>query len=350
VHPGNIPGEEAGKSSNEAWAARKSYAWLKENGLSPEVTTITSCDADSVLDPKYFSAVADFFAHDERRQLRFWQAPLFYYNNIWQVPAPIRFTTWLSHAMQVAELAMPFFDPLPISTYTLSIQLAERCGWWDPGVIPEDWHEYLNCMFESGEEIQTTSVFLPTMADATDGEGWRQALNNRFHQVKRHAWGAEDVGFIYGQLTRRPGTLRKSTIFRFTQVLHDHVMRVASWFFLVSVYVLSAYYTKIHWYDLNFHYAIVQNLIVLRVLLTMGGAIMIGSIVFELWRCPPPEGVSKLRTAVEIFGLWFTLPLLGFYLGTLPALEAQTRLMFNIPLGYRVTPKRFASTPVRKPS
>lgn len=350
VHPGNIPGEEAGKSSNEAWAARESWTILSGRGFAAEMTTITSCDADSVLHPKYFSAVSAFYAHDEQRHLRFWQAPLFYYNNIWQVPAPIRLTTWLSHAMQVAELAMPFFDPLPISTYTLSVQLAERCGWWDPAVIPEDWHEYLNCMFESGEEIQTTSVFLPTMADATDGDGWREALSNRFHQVKRHAWGAEDVGYIYGQLTRRPNTLRKSTIFRFTQVLHDHVMRVASWFFLVSVYVLMAYYTKLHWYDLGWHAAIAQNLIVLRVLFTTGGAIMIGSIIFELWRCPPPEGVSKMRTALEIFGLWFTLPLLGFYLGTLPALEAQTRLMFNIPLGYRVTPKRFADAPAHKAS
>ena len=339
VHPGNIRGEEPGKSSNEAWAARQARKMIDELEIDPDLVTITSCDADSLISPSYFSAVAGFYAADEERHLRFWQAPLFYYNNIWQVPAPIRFTTWLSHAVQVAELAMPFYDPLPISTYTLSLNLAERCNWWDPSVIPEDWHEYLNCLFTTGEEIKTTSVFLPTMADATDGDGFKEAMVNRFHQVKRHAWGAEDVGYIVGQLSERPSSMRTSTLFRLGQVLHDHVMRVAMWFVLVSVYAIMAYYSGLHWYDLGWNAAVAHNLTLLRAMFTTGGVFMVGTIVFELWRCPPPDGVSKAKTAVEIALLWPLLPVIGFYLGTMPALEAQTRLMFGIPLGYRVTPK-----------
>ncbi|NTU71225.1 MAG: hypothetical protein HGB10_05345 [Coriobacteriia bacterium] len=339
VHPGNIPGEEPGKSSNEAWAAKKVRKAVDELGLNPDHCTITSCDADSLINPAYFSAVAGHFASDEQRHLRFWQAPLFYYNNIWQVPAPIRFTTWLSHAVQVAELANPHYDPLPISTYTLSLNLAERCGWWDPAVIPEDWHSYLNCLFETGEEISTQAIFLPTLSDATDGEGFKDAMVNRFHQVKRHAWGAEDVGYIVGQLTERRSSMRSSTLFRFGQVLHDHVMRVAMWFILVSVYLLMAYYTRLHWYDLGWHASIANNITLLRAMFTLGGLSMAATIVFELWRCPPPDGLSRGRIALEIALLWPLLPLIGFYLGTLPALEAQTRLMFGIPLGYRVTPK-----------
>jgi hypothetical protein len=241
--------------------------------------------------------------------------------------------------VQVAELAMPFYDPLPISTYTLSLNLAERCNWWDPAVIPEDWHEYLNCLFSTGEEIKTTSVFLPTLADATDGDGFRDAMNNRFHQVKRHAWGAEDVGYIVGQLTERPSSMRSSTMFRLGQVLHDHVMRVAIWFVLASVYAIMAYYTSLHWYDLGWHASIAYNIKVLRVMFMAGGISMAAMILFELWRCPPPNGVSKVKTAVETMVLWFMLPVIGFYLGVMPALDAQTRLMFGVPLGYRVTPK-----------
>ena len=63
---------------------------------------------------------------------------------------------------QLSELAMPWFDSLPISTYTLSLELCERCGWWDPAVIPEDWHSYLNCLFETGDEIAVHPIFLPT--------------------------------------------------------------------------------------------------------------------------------------------------------------------------------------------
>lgn len=342
IHPGNIPGEEPGKSSNEAWAGREARAQLDVLGIDPALTTITSCDADSVLHPSYFSAVASSFAREERRHLSFWQAPIFFYNNIWQVPAPVRFTTWMQHASQLSELAMPWFDSLPISTYTLSMELCERCGYWDPAIIPEDWHSYLNCLFETGEEISVHSVFLPTMGDATDGEGTFDAVKNRYEQLKRHSWGAEDVGYVWGQLTQRKHAWRSSTVFRFSQVLHDHSMRVVNWVVLTSTYLLSAYFSQLHWYDLGWRSSVALNLSILNVLFTMGTLIMLTSIVLELWRCPPPDSKSRLGAAVEIMLLWLLLPVLGLVLGMLPALSAQTRLMLGLPLGYKVTPKRFA--------
>lgn len=341
-HPGNMPDEEPGKSSNEAWAAKVARAAVDQLDLDPALCTITSCDADSVLDVRYFSAVAKSFAAEEKRHLSFWQAPLFFYNNIWQVPAPVRFTTWMQHAVQLAELALPKFSSLPISTYTLSLQLCERCGYWDPAVIPEDWHAFLNCMFETGEEITTQPVFLPTFGDATDGDTWREAVVNRFEQLKRHSWGAEDVGYIFGQMMQRKSAAwRSSEFFRFVQVLHDHSMRVTAWVFVTSVYLLSTHYSHLHFYDLGWRYAIAENLVFLNILFTCGSAVMVSSVVMELWRCPPPDGVSKLKTAIEIVLLWFLLPVLGFVLGMLPALAAQTRLLFGVPLSYKVTPKRF---------
>lgn len=348
IHPSNIHGEEPGKSSNEAWAGKHARAEIDRLGIDSSLTTITSCDADSVLDPAYFSAVARSFAAEEGRHLSFWQAPIFFYNNIWQVPAPVRFTTWMQHAAQLSELAMPWFDSLPISTYTLSLDLCERCGYWDPAVIPEDWHSYLNCMFETGEDITMRSIFLPTMGDATDGEGMLDAVNNRFEQLKRHSWGAEDVGYIWGQLTQRKHAWRSSTLFRFTQVLHDHSMRVINWVVLTSAYILAAHYSGMHWYDLGWRSSIAQNIVVLNVLFTVGTVVMATSIVLELWRCPPPDSTSKVATAVEIMTLWLLLPVLGLVLGMLPALEAQSRLMVGIPLGYKVTPKRFTEPAPQK--
>ncbi len=131
-------------------------------------------------------------------------------------------------------------------------------------------------------------------------------------------------------------------MFRFTQVLHDHSMRVINWVVLTSIYVLTFHYSRLHWYDLGWRSSIAQNLVILNVLFSLGTMIMLTSIVLELWRCPPPDSKSRLGTAVEIMVLWLLLPVLGLVLGMLPALSAQTRLMLGIPLGYKVTPKRFA--------
>jgi hypothetical protein len=344
VHPGGIPGEEPGKSSNENWAARRATELIDELGIPLELVTITSCDADSLLHPSYFAALSHLFASDAGRFTRFWQAPIFYYNNIWDVPGPIRFSTWLTHAQQLAELALPIYDPLPISTYTLSLKLAVESDFWDPAVVPEDWHAYLNCLFRSGQDIHTTAIFLPTYGDATDGQSWFDAMRNRFHQVKRHAWGAEDVGFIFGQLSRFPETRRHSTVFRFFQVLHDHVLRVASWAILVSTCLLVSRYSGTNWHSLSVHTLLPTELIVLRIAFSVSGTIMACNILIELYRCPPPgrKPTMLLLTAAELALMWVLLPVIGFILGMLPAIEAQTRLALGIPLGYRVTPKRLA--------
>ena len=127
-------------------------------------------------------------------------------------------------------------------------------------------------------------------------------------------------------------------------------MRVVNWVVLTSIYLYALYFSRLHWYDLGWRSSIAHNLAFLNVLFVMGSMVMLSSIVLELWRCPPPDSKSRLVTAVEIMGLWAFLPILGLVLGMLPALSAQTRLMLGIPLGYKVTPKRFTEPVAQKAS
>ncbi|MBA4370609.1 MAG: hypothetical protein C0418_03400 [Coriobacteriaceae bacterium] len=240
VHPADVPGELACKASNQTYAAGIARdIVVRELGIPLDRITVTSCDADSVIHPKYFAAVSRMFAADERRHARFWQAPMHYYNNIWDVPAPIRYTAWFIHAAHLAELAMPFYEPLPISTYTLSMKMAEETGWWDPMVISEDWHVMLNAMFKRHGDVSLTPVFLPTWSDATDGETFWRAMKNRYDQVLRHAWGAEDVGYILREIIDEGARPAAQSVFRLVQVLHDHTLRVASWFMLITGYAIN---------------------------------------------------------------------------------------------------------------
>src|SRR5205814_135399 len=58
VHPTDLPGEVAGKSANEAWAARRAKERIvDELGYDIANITITSCDADSCFHPNYFECV-----------------------------------------------------------------------------------------------------------------------------------------------------------------------------------------------------------------------------------------------------------------------------------------------------
>lgn len=342
VHPIGLPDEVAGKSSNEAWAARFVPEIVESLGVDPDVVTVTSCDADSVFHRRYFAALAQLFAADESRHNRFWQAPLFFYNNLWQVPAGVRLSTWFSQSVQLSELAAPRFHALPISTYTFSMRLAIGSGWWDASVIPEDWHTFLAAQFARRGDVTLVPIFLATHGDATDGATWAEAMQSRNLQLTRHAWGAEDVGWIADQLAWRRDYWKPFAIFRFFQVLHDHLIRTVSWFMLTSAWAVSSWLSQQRVPGLHFT-PFGTELTFLSWGFTAGGALMMLTLIVDIVRNPPPDSYPIWRVPIELAVMWFTTPLTGWYFGCAPALTAQTKLMLGIPIGYRVTPKRLVA-------
>ncbi|MDO8964479.1 MAG: glycosyltransferase [Coriobacteriia bacterium] len=346
IHPANIPGELACKASNQTYASIEARRLMvDELGIPLEHITVSTCDADSVFHPRYFAALSRMYATDARRHSRIWQAPLFYYNNIWTVPAPIRYTAWFIHAGQMAELAMPFYDGLPISTYTLSMRLAEETQYWDPAVISEDWHVYLGVMFARDGDVSVQPIFLPTYSDATDGPTPWQALVNRYLQVLRHSWGAEDVGFLLETMIGEKRWPRAITAFRSMQVLHDHVMRVAAWFIVMSGYLLDVGMVRTAMAR-TIYEAVTTTTeplhIVLRWFLIAGITVITTSVLIEIVRNPAPKSWPIGRLALEVILMWLSMPFIGFFLGVAPAVHAQTKLMFRLPLAWRVTPKHLA--------
>jgi hypothetical protein len=107
VHPDGRVGEIKGKASNEAWAAKEAKEKLLKMGYKMEHITITSCDADSIFNPRYFSALTFRFCTNPQRYHRFWQSPIFWYNNLYRVPAFIRIIGILGNVIHIASLQEP---------------------------------------------------------------------------------------------------------------------------------------------------------------------------------------------------------------------------------------------------
>lgn len=331
MHPAGLPGELACKAANMTWAAREARAELTSMGVDPSRVTLTACDADSVLDRSYFAAVAELFARDERRYSRFWQAPLFYYSNMWQVPAPVRFTARLTQLYMLAELALPGYDPLPISTYTMSLRLAEECEWWDPAVIAEDWHVYLDYMVQRSGDVSVVPVYLPLWLDSAEGSTWLSMLKNRYVQLRRHAWGATDTGFLTEQLLS--GRTAGYVWFRFAQVLHDHVLPVVGFGMAATLSFVPLF---IRAPGAELLPAVVTGLF------AVSTGVMIAAMVVDLLRLPPPDRRPGWAV-IETVKMWALLPVAGIAFGVLPALDAQTKLALGLPLEWKVTPKKVRS-------
>ncbi len=365
MHPRGLPGEQAGKGSNEAWAARQARHELIERlGMPIDRMTITSCDADTVFDPQYFAALAQLFAADPKRNRRFWQAPIFLHNNIWDVPSPTRLMAVLLSGSHLSRLVSPLARPLPLSTYSLSFRLAEEADFWDPAVISEDWHMYLRCFFAVKGDLSLVPIYLPVKMDAVAGGNLWEALRNRYRQAVRHGWGAEDVGYILEQWGRTPDVPAFRKLRRLVQVAHDHVLQSISWFVIIIGHPLTHispmteewrgvlnYCSTAFTFDL-FPFGIAPEHMLTAAPLTCGFLVLMKSSywvsgvglvlvwVAVLLRTASPNQPGRLaRVAVSTVELAL-LPVVTFVLDTIPTLYAQTRMLVGLQLTYQATPKR----------
>ena len=338
-HPTGLPNEVSGKGSNENWAARRAKEELVDRlGLPIENMTLTSCDADSVFNPYYFATLARLFVADPKRHRRFWQAPLRYDNNTWQLTAPLRLLTFFMNATLGSELADPLTIDLPLSTYSLSFKLADEAGYWDGAVISEDWHMFLRCLFATGGKVSLRPIFLPTSADAAIGDTARQAVMNTYRQRLRHAWGAQDVGYILQQWRRSPQTPFAVKLLYLSKVVHDHVILTTSGLVVGAVSLLLL--------ALHGASSIAQPgpLRALVSVATVGnimvgvGMVAMGFSEHLLCRRRSP-GWRPTALLVDIC-MWPLLPIITLGIAGMPVLHAQAKLLFASPLIYVATPKR----------
>lgn len=335
-HPAGIPGEVPGKSSNEAWAQKRAKEYLvDELGYDLSTMTVTSCDADSLFAPKYFSCVTYKFCTDKHRHRRFWQAPLFMYNNIWEVPMPIRVVSVLSSLNTLADLCKAHRQVFPHSTYTLSMQMCEEAGGWDVDVIPEDWHMFLKCFFALKGEVEVEPVFLPVGADGVKAATYRGSLAMRYNQAKRHAWGAEDIGYALQQCLLHPDVPKFKKVRRTWGLVENHVLWSTHWFILTLGGVVPTFLAP-SLGEITPIGGLPQ--LVSWMLTACLGPFIIFIVLDMLVRPKPPKTVKPWFPFVTQLQ-WFLMPLTSAIFATMPAVEAQTQLLMGKPLAYVVTEK-----------
>jgi len=334
-HP-ELPGEVKGKSSNTAWGAKEAKRLLiDEEGKNIDYVTITSEDADVLLNRQYFACLTYHFLDDPDRYHIIWQAVLLFYNNIWKVPMPVRVFSSMASVMQLYVVTRK--DRLiNFSTYTTSLKMIDQIGYWDVDVIPEDWRLFFKAFFELDGQIKVEPVFLPMMADAAEAKGVMNTLKNQYEQVKRWAWGVSDTPYIVQKWVMAENVPFWEKTIRVLRVLEDHFLWPVNWFAITVGALLPPFLNK------EFSRTIIGKTLpqVTSGILTICLAAL-GVMIILNFRLRPK---SEKRRIPILSGLWellefVTLPIIGFFFTALPGIDAHTRLMLGKYIEYRVTEK-----------
>jgi len=334
-HPSNLPGEIAGKHTNEAWAARffKKH-FIDNKKIKIENLTLTSCDVDTIFHPKYFSALTYFFASDPHRYLRFWQSPIFWHHNINSVPAPIRIIGIMGNTIHIANIQEPdglFFN---YSCYSSSYKLIDSAGYWDPDMIPEDWHIFLQTFFSSGGKTAVNPIFLPTVVDAPDGENYFAALKNRYNQCVRHAWGAIDIPYAIEQSRLHPEIPFLARALRIYKLIQTHFIWSSNWFILTLGTSLPVILNP-YFFNTTFGYNLprISNIILTICLFPMTVLIILD------WKLRPTYQKTGTWNFIKNILQWPFMPIATLAMAVLPGLHSHTRLLLGKRLEYKTTTK-----------
>jgi cellulose synthase/poly-beta-1,6-N-acetylglucosamine synthase-like glycosyltransferase len=329
-----VVGEVAGKSSNMAYAGKQIVALLQKEGIDLSLTTVTSCDADALLHPKYFSYLSNIFLSDPDREYHFYQGAILFYSNIWRIPLPNKMFNTIGSIWNFSLLSQPHRF-INFSTYSLSLQTVVDAGFWDVDVIPEDYHLYFKVYFAKGQKVSTKGLFLPVLVDAAESHGFFKTFVNQYEQSKRWAWGVSDVPFVIMNAKQHTEIPITDRFRRILLLLEQHIFWPSNWFLLTLGSTLPPLVNPVFARTVLGH-----NLArISSGILTLSTIFLI--IVFIIdWRIKPPRPKEFAMWKLPFLYLqWFTLPFISFFLSALPGLDAHTRLMLGKRLEYRVTEK-----------
>ena len=330
-----VAGEVVGKASNERYAA----IWAKhklvdKQKMNIDYITVTSCDADHQYHPNHFAALTFKFLDSPERYLKFWQPAMFFYSNIWQLPAITRVLNTLMSIWNLSQL--PRRDRLVnAQNYGLSLKLLDEVGYWDPDKIPEDWGVFFKAYYKKKGKVEVEPIYLPVYADAAQSTSFWKTLKNQYEQIKRWAWGVSDDPWIIKNYFLTPDVPMVDKTMRLIGVIWAHFLWPVNWFIITIGLTLPTLINPAFGRT-ALGYTVPK---VSSFLLTVALAFLVIMLIFDnIYKPKRPEKFPVWR--VILMPLEFVLmPIAGFFFSALPGLDAHTRLMLGKYLEYRVTEK-----------
>lgn len=335
THHPDLEGEVKGKSSNTSWGAKLAKKkFVDEQGHDIDLITITSQDADAILDKSYFAALSYDFLTNKHRYRRIWQAAIVFYNNIWQVPAPVRILASIFSVTQMFIL-MRRDRLINFSTYSTSLKMIDEIGYWDTDVIPEDYRLFFKSYFFYKGQIEVEPLFLPVYADAAESTGFWNSMTNQYEQIKRWAWGVSDDAYIIKNYITSQGIPFWDKTIRVLKVVEDHFLWPVNWFAIT----VGAFMPPL--LNPDFARTVLGKTLpqISSTILTVSLVSFVVIFIIDARNRPPrPHKVSLIRRLLQPLE-FLLLPVVGFFFSALPGIDAHTRLMLGRYIEYKVTEK-----------
>lgn len=342
VHPDDLPGEARVKGANVTYAAKAAAQYFEAKGI-PFDNVIVSCfDADTVVSPEYFACLTyHFLIYPQRNQASFQPIPV-YHNNIWEASAFARVLDIGSSFFQLIEATNPE-KLVTFSSHSMSFKALVDVGYWPRDMISDDSAIFWKALIHFDGKYRVVPMYVTLSMDVVSGETWWKAIANVYKQKRRWAWGVENFPIVMrGFLATGQISFLDKMTYGF-KLFEDHVAW-ATWAFLLTfIGWLPALFAGREFSNSVLYYSGPR---ITGLIFNMASLALVTTIVLSLFLLPKKKMKNPLLKRIALAIEWLLVPLVVVFLSALPALDAQTRLMFGNYMEFWVTDKKRRSQTV----
>ncbi|MFH0988006.1 MAG: glycosyltransferase family 2 protein [Parcubacteria group bacterium] len=339
VHPDGLVGEVRGKGANANWMGHESLKLIDDLKIPYDDLIVSYFDCDTTVHPQYFSHLAyRYLTHPNPTRVSY-QPAVNYNNNIWDAPAAMRVTAFGTIFWLLTELMRPE-RMYTFSSHSMSFRALVDVGFWDKTIVTDDSRIFLQCFFRYDGGYGVEPMYVPVSMDTVKDDNYWKSFRNLYKQQRRWAWGVEHFPYMMDNFrgNKKIAWLKK---FKYAWNLTEGMYSWASAPLLIFILGRLPLFVAGHTVALSTSVLVQNAPYVLEWLMNAAMAgIFVSAIISVLLLPAMPKNRSRWNYAVMVLQ-WILLPVTLILFGSLPAIDAQTRLMLGkkYHLGFFVTPK-----------
>jgi Glycosyl transferase family group 2 len=324
-------GEMKGKAANENHGGRFLYQKLLDTNIDPAYVLITSNDADVLNHEQYIAYLLyKFLLEGDKKHTRIYQPVPTDYTDHWNASFFTRLIITIGVQWRLALQQRNNYRCTVYSFYSMSAKTLNEIGFWDVDLIPEDERTQFSALFTYGKDFKVVPMFIPNSGNPVQAKNIWLAFKEQYKQIRRWAWGASEFAHSFTTAINH-----KEIPWRVKMLPMMNQVRTSVEWVLTSILPMFGGTMPLL---LNEQFRTTTLAYALPTILsTLMGLASIFSIViiYIEWKIAPKRPKDKsLFFKFFSFAQWILMPYVGFTLSSLPALEAQTRLIFNKRITY----------------
>ena len=336
VHPKDLPGEARVKGANATFAAKKAAEFFARQNIPFENVILSCFDADTVASFDYLGCLTYHYMITPYRNRTSYQPIPVFHNNIWEAPSFARILDIGTSFFQLIESTNPK-KLVTFSSHSMSFKALVEVGYWPPDMISDDSAIFWKAFIHYDGNYRVRPMYTTVSMDIASGKNYRQTISNIYKQKRRWAWGVENLPIVMRAFLKPSKILfSKKLICGFK--LFDAFISWATWAFLLAfISWLPAVFASREFSTSTVYYMAPRIRSIIFCLSSIGILICM---VLSLCLLPKARKKQDIFKKVMHVFEWIFIPVFVLTLSAIPALDAQTRLMFGRYMEFWVSDKQ----------